>query len=296
MSLGKLNGTSDSDINKVISKELSSLDSVMGVGIESGGPEYTLYIDGEEVSTDTSQSAITSPVTMYGFGMLTNHAPSSGNDYHAIIDNCFACNNIDTDLYALADYTENVPGRGDYIMFWWRCDGNTGYEAVWNNDFDYGSGIGGENTITVIGDSIVNLANTSSTTYKSASRAAQIAATNYNNDGPSSVMVYGLGNLPSNKGRIGCWVRLPDTGNAHDIGYTIGLGAFGYIDEEETQFRQAMIALIFTPGTYPDVAISAIAIDLVNNVPNYYVAPSISGNISYGTWYFIELAYNLTGE
>lgn len=291
MSLSKLNNIADSNIGKVSSKGLSSLDNVMGVGV-SGGVEYTLYIDGEEVSTDTSQSAITSPVTMECFGLTTNQQPSSGNDYHAIIDNCFACNNMDTDLYALADYTEDVPGRGDYIMMWWRCDGNTSNEAVWNEDFDYAY----SGTPTIVGDTFVNLTNTSSTTYKSASRAAQIVAVNYNNDGPSSVMAYGIGGLPSNKGRIGFWIRLPDTGNAHDIGVAVGLGTFGYIDEECTQFRQAMVTLLFTPGTYPDVAVSALAVDLVNNVPNYYVSPSISGNISYGTWYFMELAYNLTGE
>lgn len=291
MSLNKLNGITDSNIGKIYNESLSSIDSIMGVGVESGGVRYTLYIDGEEVSTDTSQSAITSPTTMYGFGVITNHQPSSGNDYHIIIDNCFACNNIDTDLYALADYTENVPGRGDYIMMWWRCDGNTSYEAVWNEDFDYGSG-----SPTIVGDSIVNLTNTSTDTYKSPYRAAQISAVNYNNDAPSSVIAYGMSNLPSNKGRIGCWVRLPDTGNAHDIGYSLGLATFGYIDDEDTQFRQAMIAMIFTPGTYPDVAISVVVTDLINNVPNYYVMPSISANISYGTWYFVELAYNLTGE
>lgn len=227
---------------------------------------------------------------MANFGLATTAQPSVGDNYHCIIDNCFASNDIDADLYSLRNYSESVPGRGDYVMFWWRCDGNTSYEAVWNSDFDYV--ISG--SPYTWGDAYVNLTQTSNDSlYKSATRSAHIHATNYNSDGPSSVFAGGLESMPSAKGRIASWVRLPDLGAAHTVGSMFGLGTFEYVGES---FRQAMICVMFTPGTYPDITCSVAVADIVGSVPNYYVMPSISASLTYDTWYFIELAYNLNGS
>lgn len=280
-----------SSFEKIVQLTKSSVGKVMGSSLENT-TRYSLYVDGVNKGNDYSQSPITS-VTMENFGLCTSAQPSIGDNYHCIIDNCFISNDVDADLYSLRNYSSEVPGRGDYVMLWWRCDGNTLYEAVWNSDFDYK--ISG--TPYIWGDAYVNLTGTSNgSVYKSASRSAQVYATNYNEDGPSAVFIGNIGDMIrtqglSSKGRIGLWVMIPSIGEeAHTLGYSIGLGTFEYVGED---FRQAMTSLLFSMETYPDITCSVMVADVVGGVPNYFVVPSVSAMLTYDTWYFIELAYNV---